>query len=142
MAEDPGAALIAELFDLFNEANRSGEFDRARVERCWHAEGRHVTRFAALEGRAFEGHDGIEEFLRESREQFERFEVRLERVMGEGARRVAIYTVDAITRDARVPMSQRLGMDIELRDGRAWRTTVHADPRSALQAAGLDPASV
>jgi ketosteroid isomerase-like protein len=137
VAEDSGSALIAELFDFFNDANRSGEFDRAKLERLWHPEGRHVTRFAALEGRAFEGWDGIEEFFRESRGQFERFEVRLERVVGEGTRRVAIYTVDALTRDTQVPIAQRLGMEIELRDGLAWRTTVHADPRTALEAAGL-----
>jgi ketosteroid isomerase-like protein len=136
-AEDTGAALIARVFDLFNEYFRSGELDREELARFWDPDGQHVTRFAALEGRTYEGYDGLEQFLAESREQFERFDVGLEQVVGDGDRRVAIYTVDALTRDTQMPLEQRLGMEIELRDGRLYRTKVYADPRDALEAAGL-----
>jgi ketosteroid isomerase-like protein len=139
MAE-PGADPIAEAFDLFNEAHRRGdEADREDLVRLWDPEVRHVSRFAELEGREYVGYEGLEEFLAESHEQFERFELSLERVVGEGDRRVAIYTVDALTRDTRTPLKQRLGMEIELRDGRWYRSRVHADPREALNASGLDP---
>jgi ketosteroid isomerase-like protein len=137
VADDPAAALIAESFDLYNGAFRTGEIAREDIERIWAPDGRHVTRFAALEGRAYEGHDGVEQFLRESREQFERFEVTLERIVGDGERRVVIYAVDALTRDTKIPLAQRLGMEVELRNGRMWRTKVHADPRDALAAAGF-----
>jgi ketosteroid isomerase-like protein len=139
-AEDAGAALIIEVFDLFNEYFREGNLDQETLVRLWDPEVRHVTRFAALEGRAYEGYDGLQQFLAESREQFERFDVGLERVIGEGDHRVAIYTVDALTRDTQIPIEQRLGMEVQLRDGRLYRTKVYADPREALAAAGLDPA--
>ncbi len=141
VAEDPVNGLIAGVFDLYSESFRSGEVDSAELARLFHPEGTHVTRFAALEGRVYEGHDGIACFVAESREQFERFDVSLERVVGEGDHRVAVYTVDALTRETRVPIAQRLGMEIELRDDRIYRTRVHADPQDALAAVGLDGAS-
>jgi len=141
-ADDDGARLIAEVFDLYNEYFAAGDLAQEELARYWDPEINHVTRFAALEGRAYVGYDGLRQFLSESREQFERFDVSLERVLGEGDRRVAIYTVDALTRDTRVPIEQRLGMEVELRDGRLYRTKVHADPRDALVAIGLDPAEV
>jgi ketosteroid isomerase-like protein len=137
-AEDSAAALIAEAFDLYNEYFDQGGLEHEQLTRVWDPEVRHVTRFAALEGRAYDGYDGLQWFLVESRENFERFEVNLERVVGEGDHRVAIYTVDALTRDTRVPIEQRLGMEVQLRDGRLYRTKVYADPREALEAAGLD----
>jgi ketosteroid isomerase-like protein len=139
-AEDTRAALIARAFDLFNEYFHGGDVDREKLARVWDPDVRHVTRFAALEGREYQGHDGLEEFLAESREQFERFDVGLERVAGEGDHRVAIYAVDALTRDTRIPIQQRLGMTVEFRDRRIWRTKVYADPREALEAAGLGQA--
>ena len=139
MADDPGAALIAEVFDLYNEYFRTGEIDRAQLQTFWHPDGRHVTRFAALEGRTYDGYEGIEQFIAESREQFERFDVVLERVAGEGDHKAAVYKVDALTRETGIPIEQRLGMEIELRDGRLYRTRVHADPREAFEAVGLDP---
>jgi ketosteroid isomerase-like protein len=138
--DDAAAALIAEVFDLYNEYFREGELEREQLVRHWDPEVRHVTRFSALEGRAYEGYDGLQQFLAESREQFERFDVSLERVVGEDDHRVAIYLVDALTRDTQIPIEQRLGMEIELRGDRLYRTKVHADPREALEAAGLDPA--
>ena len=138
MAEDQTAALIAEAFDIFNRSYRQDDPDRDELARVWDPDVRHVTRFAALEGRAYEGYAGLEQFLAESRAQFERFDVSLERVVGEGDRRVAIYTANALSRETQVPIGQRLGMEIELRGGRIYRTTVYADPREALEAAGLD----
>jgi ketosteroid isomerase-like protein len=134
---DAGSRLIAEVFDLYNEYFREGDLDRETLERLWDPEVQHVTRFAALEGRAYEGYDGLQQFLAESREQFERFDVRLEQVVGDGDHRVAVYTADAVTRDTGIAIEQRLGMEVEIRDGRLYRTKVHADPRDALEAAGL-----
>jgi ketosteroid isomerase-like protein len=136
-AEDAGAALIADVFDLFNEYSRTGDLNREELARFWDPDGEHVTRFAALEGRIYQGFDGLEQFLAESREQFERFDVVLERIVGEGDHRVAIYSVDALTRDTQIPIQQRLGMTVDLRDGRLLRTRVYADPREALEVAGL-----
>jgi ketosteroid isomerase-like protein len=138
MADDDGAAQIAAAFDLFNDYFRSGELDRDELARLFEPDVHHVSRFAALEGRAYEGYDGLAQFLAEMREQFEQFDISLERVVGEGDERVAIYTVDALTHDTRIPIEQRLGMEIRLRGGRLQRTNVHADPRQALAAAGLD----
>jgi ketosteroid isomerase-like protein len=134
---DDAAALISGTFDLFNDAHVRGEVSRADLERSWDPEAHHETRFTALEGRAYEGYDGLEQFLGEAREQFERFQVELERLVGQGDRRVAIYTADALTRDTQIPIKQRLGMTIELRDRRLYRTKVYADPREALEAFGL-----
>jgi ketosteroid isomerase-like protein len=134
---DDAAALISGTFDLFNDAHVRGEVGRADLERIWDPEAHHETRFTALEGRAYEGYDGLEQFLGEAREQFERFQVELERLVGQGDRRVAIYTADALTRDTQIPIKQRLGMTIELRDGRLYRTKVYADPREALEAFGF-----
>ena len=134
---DDAAALISGTFDLFNDAHVRGEVSRTDLERIWDPEAHHETRFTALEGRAYEGYDGLEQFLGEAREQFERFQVELERLVGQGDRRVAIYTADALTRDTQIPIKQRLGMTIELRDGRLYRTKVYADPREALEAFGL-----
>jgi hypothetical protein len=94
---DPEAPAIEELFELFNR----GTIHRPELERLCDPEVRHVTRFAALEGREF----------------------------------------DALTRETQIPIQQRLGMQVELRDGRPYRTRVHADPREALEASGLDPAA-
>jgi ketosteroid isomerase-like protein len=136
-ADDSGERLIAEVFDLFNEYFRTGDLDRDELARFWDPEAEHVSRFAALEGRAYQGYDGLEQFLAESREQFERFTVTLERVVGDGDRRVAVYRADALSRDTQIPIEQRLGMTMELRDGRVHRTRVYADPREAFEAAGL-----
>ena len=134
---DDAAALISETFDLFNDAHVRGEVNRTDLERIWDPEAHHETRFTALEGRAYEGYDGLEEFIGEAREQFDRFQVKLERLVGEGDRRVAIYTADALTRDTQIPIKQRLGMTMELRDGRLYQTKVYADPSEALEAFGL-----
>jgi ketosteroid isomerase-like protein len=139
-AEDSGAALIREAFDLFNRAQPEGRVDREELVRAWDPDVRHVTRFTALEGRGYEGYEGLEEFIAESHQQFERFDVRLERILGDGDSRVAIYTADALTRETGVPIEQRLAMTVELRDGRLYRTKVYVDPREALQESGLDPA--
>jgi ketosteroid isomerase-like protein len=135
VADDPAATTIAEVFELFDRE----VVGREDLERLCDPDIRHITRFAALEGREYRGYQGIEEFLADSRRQFERFHVEIGRIVGEGDRRVAVYHVEALTRDTRVPISQRLGMEIELRSGRLWRTKVYADPREALEAAGLDP---
>jgi ketosteroid isomerase-like protein len=140
VAEDAGAAQIAASFDLYNAAYREGSVDREELGRIFDPDAHHETRFAALEGRAYDGYEGLEQFLAESRVQFERFDVSLERVVGDGDHRVAIYTAQALTHETRIPIEQRLGMEIELRDGRLYRTKVYADPREALEAAGLDPA--
>ena len=136
--DDPGARLIAEVFDLYNEAHLRGEVNRADLERIWDPQAHHESRFSALEGRAYEGYDGLEQFIGEAGEQFERFHVALEQILGEGERRVAIYTADALTRDTQIPIKQRLGMTVEIEDGRLRRTKVFADPREALEAFGLD----
>jgi ketosteroid isomerase-like protein len=137
VAEDSGAALIAEAFELFNRAQPQGRIDREELVRVWDPDVRHVTRFTALEGRAYDGYGGLEEFIAESHQQFERFEVRLEQVLGAGDRRAAIYMADALTRDTGVPIEQRLAMTVELRDGRLYRTEVYVDPREALETSGL-----
>jgi ketosteroid isomerase-like protein len=130
---------IPELFDFFNKAFQSGEVDRKMLTRFWNPDARLITRFAALEGRSYEGLDGLIAFITESRRQFERFEVRLERVAGDGDRRVAVYRVDALTSDTQVPIEQRLGMQLEFREGRIQLAKVFADPREALEAFGFDP---
>ena len=51
-AEDAAAALTGEAFDLYNRYFDQGGLEREQLSRVWDPEVQHVTRFAALEGRA------------------------------------------------------------------------------------------
>ena len=105
----------------------------------WNPDLTMVTRFAALEGREYRGYGGLRQFLADSHDQFERFDVDLERLAGSGDTRVAVYRASALTRDTAMTIEQRLGMRIGLRDGKVSEARVFADPEEALRAAGLEP---
>ncbi|MGA8804487.1 MAG: nuclear transport factor 2 family protein [Solirubrobacterales bacterium] len=78
------------------------------------------------------------EFFRAWTGEFEEYSIQFEPVIDAGDDRVvAIYRQRATGKGSGVPVEWHGGMVIELRDGRAIRTTNYPEPAEALEAAGL-----
>jgi ketosteroid isomerase-like protein len=93
---------------------------------------------AATEG-TFTGHEGIRAFLRDTRENFERFELDYSDVRDLGGERViALGTIHIRGRGSGVETDVPTAVIASFRDGRMTRFKDYGDHDAALAAAGLD----
>ena len=92
-----------------------------------------------FEGKSvWKGRQEYVEFIRAWTGEFEDYSIQFEPVIDAGDDRVvAIYRQHATGKGSGVPVEWHGGMVIELRDGRAIRTTNYFEPAEALKAAGL-----
>lgn len=94
---------------------------------------------APFEGKSvWRGRQEYVEFMRAWTSEFEDYSIQFEPLIDASDDRVvAIYRQRATGKGSGVPVEWHGGMVIELRDGRAIRTTNYAEPAEALEAAGL-----
>lgn len=94
---------------------------------------------APFEGKSvWRGRQEYVEFMRAWTSEFEDYSIQFEPpIDASDDRVVAIYRQRATGKGSGVPVEWHGGMVIELRDGRAIRTTNYAEPAEALEAAGL-----
>ena len=92
-----------------------------------------------FEGKSvWKGRQEYVEFIRAWTGEFEDYSIQFEPVIDAGDDRVvAIYRQHATGKGSGVPVEWHGGMVIELRDGRAIRTTNYFEPAEALKAARL-----
>jgi ketosteroid isomerase-like protein len=84
----------------------------------------------------WKGREEYVKFIRAWTGAFEDYSIRFEPLIDAGdGRAVAIYRQRATGKASGVPVEWHGGMVIELRDGRAIRTTNHVEPAEALEAA-------
>jgi ketosteroid isomerase-like protein len=93
---------------------------------------------AATEG-TFHGHDGIREFLEDTRESFDLFELDYEDVRDLGDRKVlALGRIRIRGRGSGVETDVPTAVIATIRDGRMTRFKDYGEHSAALAAAGLD----
>jgi ketosteroid isomerase-like protein len=92
-----------------------------------------------FEGKSvWKGRQEYVEFIRAWTSEFEDYSIQFEPPIDAGDDRVvAIYRQHATGKGSGVPVEWHSGMVIELRDGRAIRTTNYLELADALEAAGL-----
>jgi ketosteroid isomerase-like protein len=88
----------------------------------------------------YRGREGFDEFMRTWTEDFEDFELNLEKLIDVGDDRVVgLYHHKAIGKASGVPVELHQGLVYELAEGRVIRCRNYGDHASALKAVGLDP---
>ena len=96
------------------------------------------SRFGALGGEPYRGHDGVRAWLAEVQDTFERFEPWLEdaRPAGDG-RIVVLGGISFRARESGLDMDEPMGWIHEFRDGLLRRMLFFGSHAEALEAAGL-----
>jgi ketosteroid isomerase-like protein len=93
------------------------------------------SRFGALSGNAYQGHDGLRAWLAEIQESFDRFEPWLDEARDAGDSRVlALGGIRFRARGSGIDMAERLGWVCEFRRGRLRRLMFYGTPADAIEA--------
>ena len=89
-------------------------------------------------GEIYRGLDGYRKAVATFTEPFEEMLYDLERLVGAGAKVVAIYRVRAKARHTGISFDQRVGYVLTFRDGMVSHVRSYLEPEEALAAVGLD----
>ena len=93
-----------------------------------------------ISGRAYRGHDGIQEYLDDVASAWEHWTVEVERVAEAADGRVVIVmTMHARGRGSGATLEARTAHIWTLSDGRLLRNQLYRDPEQALRDLGLSP---
>ena len=95
------------------------------------------SRFAEVQGMTYHGPDGVRQWLRDIRANFDRFETRFSDVRDLGDRVLALGVLHLRGKGSGVEMEQPVGNVWELRDGKATRMHFYGSHSDALEAVGL-----
>ena len=91
-----------------------------------------------ISGRAYRGHDGIDEYLEDVASAWEHWTVEVERVVEAADGRVVIVmTMHARGRGSGATLAGRTAHIWTLRDGRLLRNELYRNPEQALRDVGL-----
>jgi ketosteroid isomerase-like protein len=120
----------------FSEAVTRRDTEGA-VREC-HPEIRFFSVLATVEGRTFEGHDGIRDYLDSVAAAWEEWRVELDEVREGPDGRVAMdMTMHVSGKGSGVTLDRRFGHVWTIRDGLLWECTTYDDPRDAFESVGL-----
>jgi len=92
---------------------------------------------AQLEGESYQGHDGLERFLRELAEDFENVRFEIDEARDAGAQVVGIGRFRARGRASGVDLNVPLGVLTKVREAKILYMRFFTEPADALEAAGL-----
>ena len=126
-----GTALVQAAIDAYNRR----DLDRLRELMTDDIELRPPV--SALTGRAYHGHDGIEEWLHDVDESFASAQIVPLEVLDLGAKVLALTEFLVEGHESRVPIGSELGLVCDIADGRiaSWLGFFnHADAREAAGA--------
>ena len=116
------------------EWNR-GERSEARVRAFWHSDVEFLPRRSATEG-PYRGIDGVERFIADTDETFEKFEQHYE-VLDLGERLLAWGKLHVRARGSGIETDIPTGAILEFRDGKIVRWEDFGSKEKALEAVGL-----
>jgi ketosteroid isomerase-like protein len=120
----------------FTDAVTRGDAEAA-VREC-HPEVRFFSVLASVEGRTFEGHDGIRDYFDSVAAAWDEWRVDLEEVREGPDGQVAMGMTMRVTgKGSGASLERRFGHVWRLRDGLLWECTTYDDPADAFEAAGL-----
>ena len=99
----------------------------------------HMTIQALLGGEAavYHGHQGVREYFRDMDEAFAEVHNDYPDVRDLGERVLALGSFRVRGKGSGAEVESRVGVVVEMRDGRATRVLTFLNPREALEAAGL-----
>ncbi len=116
------------------EWNR-GDRSEAQVRAFWHPDVEFLPRRSATEG-PYRGIDGVERFIADADETFEKFEQHYE-VLDLGERLLVWGTLHVRARGSGIETDIATGAILEFRDGRIVRWEDFGSKETALEALGL-----
>jgi ketosteroid isomerase-like protein len=123
--------LVRAGFDAWNR----GDLEVWRS--LWAEEAEFYPLRAQLEGRPYSGHDGLERFLAEIRQDWDEPRFRIEETRPAGQQVVAIGRFRARGRASGVDLNVPLGALARVREGKIVYAGFFSEPAAALEAAGL-----
>ena len=124
--------MLETLFERWNGGDRAVREDEIDPEVELH------TRLAAVAGKPYRGHAGVDAWARDIDEQFERWEVRAEEMIETGDGRVLVLgEVDLQGRGSDVAFKQPFAWVFAFRGGRMSRMEVFQSHADGRKAAGL-----
>jgi ketosteroid isomerase-like protein len=93
-----------------------------------------------ISGRAYVGHQGIQQYFDDVAAAWKEWRVEVERVVEGADGRVAIVmTMHAVGKGSGAGLSERTAHIWTLRDGKLLRNRLYREPEQALRALGLSP---
>jgi len=111
--------------------------DREAWMALWDEEAEFYPLRAQLEGEAYWGHDGLERFLTEMAEQWEKVRFEIDETRDAGEQVVGIGRFRARGRASGIDLTVPLGVLTRVRRGKIVYTRFFSEPSDALEAAGL-----
>jgi len=114
----------------------SGERSEARVRAVWHPDVEFLPRRSATDG-PYRGIEGVERFIADTEETFEKFEQHYE-VLDLGERVLVWGTVHVRARGSGIETDIPRGGILEFRDGKIIRWEDFGSKEKALEAVGLE----
>ena len=100
------------------------------------------SRFAQVQGMTYRGPEGVRQWLRDLRANFDRFETRLLDVRDLGDRVLALGVLHFRGKGSGVEMDQPVGNLWDIRDGKAASMNFYGSHAEALEAVGLSEQDV
>jgi len=111
--------------------------DREAWMALWDEEAEFYPLRAQLEGEAYWGHDGLERFLTEMAEQWEKVRFEIDETRDAGEQVVGIGRFRARGRASGIDLTVPLGVLTRVRRGKIVYIRFFSEPSDALEAAGL-----
>ena len=122
---------VQRLLDAFNKRDVAAFADTTTTDFEW------ITSMAAVEGEIFTGRKGIETYFGRMREAWEEFQVVAGELRDLGERVLWLGRLDGRGRVSGAPVSTRLDILYDLRDGKISRMHSFLNHDEAMRAAGL-----
>lgn len=98
-----------------------------------------VSVFAGMEGRTYQGYEGLRSYFADMRDAWAEFHREIEEVRDAGDDRVVVFfRLQGVARASGVPVDERVTTVFDLREGHLLRMVVFRDRDEALKAAGLE----
>ena len=120
------------IFEAFNRGDREAQ------KRLTSKDVEIVPLRAALEGNAFHGHDGLDQFWEASEESWSEISADVRRVEGGSEAVFVLARLRGRGRQTGAAVEMELGCTVSVRDGEATRVAVYTDIAEARGAAGIE----
>lgn len=130
--ENDIGALAAAMIDALNDRNTDGLLALVSPDYEFH------SRLVAVEGRAYRGREGFQNYFRDLDESFTDVHWALDEIVGgQGDDVLVVFRFTARGRESGTPVDMLAPQVWTFRDGRPWRNIIYASRSEALKALGL-----
>ena len=125
-------ALAAAMINALNERNADALLALVRPDYEFH------SHLVAVEGRAYRGREGFQNYFRDLDESFTDLHWALDEIVGgQGDDVMVVFRFTARGRESGTPVDMLAPQVWTFRDGRPWRNVIYASRTEALEALGL-----